>query len=560
MVLGKKVGIKQQLQVEPQSTKVKAAHLKNGPLTKAFREGKLAATDVIDSATGSTSSGSTRHNAARTLTRALENECNAPPLYVTQAPLWDEFENQAKLGDLAFMPVHETLYHVSLKHNEEACCSTSSAQKGFARDIENWKKRVQDHSDTAIAGIALWGDSAVSFVHDSLYLLTWMFLTGSLLQRFWIVCVSKRTLCQCGCYGRCTFEVIWSVLRWSFKALLEGRFPRTDHNNKPFTDPWRKRMAGRRLPFRAACIAKCGDWAWHKQILNLTGWRGQGPNMRICWLCGAGKRGILNAWDYSLEAPWRQSMIDMPRFWCQAAFEGIFVSGFWGIPGVVISYCRPDWMHTVDLGVLLYLLGNLFWEIFKELGGTFDAPGDAIAMLRNMLRTASHQLGKEPPIFRLTVLMFRKRANAKPRLCCKAAEARHVLPVMCHMLLNFFDYTTQHAALRYQCSKHLLDCFELLDNWVDGTSQRKLGEHGRKHLLLWKELRNEATDDNMWAEYPKHHLMLHIVEHARVNPKAEWNYGDENEIGKAAQLHTQCNVRYSNTTCMQKYRAMLVVE
>ena len=57
MVLGKKVGIKQQLQVEPQSTKVKAAHLKNGPLTKAFREGKLAATDVIDSATGSTSSG-----------------------------------------------------------------------------------------------------------------------------------------------------------------------------------------------------------------------------------------------------------------------------------------------------------------------------------------------------------------------------------------------------------------------------------------------------------------------------------------------------------------------
>ena len=61
-------------------------------------------------------------------------------------------------------------------------------------------------------------------------------------------------------------------------------------------------------------------------------------------------------------------MMDMARFWCTAAFEAMYVSGFWGIPGVTIAYCRPDWMHTVDLGVLLYLLGNVFWELFQELG------------------------------------------------------------------------------------------------------------------------------------------------------------------------------------------------
>ena len=125
------------------------------PLTKAFREGKLAATDVLDCATGSSSSGSARANAARTLTRALESDPTAPPLYITQAPLWDDFANTSKLGDPAFMPVHETMHHVSLKQGEHSCCSISEAQVGIQKDIEQWTQRVHAPSDTPIAGIAL---------------------------------------------------------------------------------------------------------------------------------------------------------------------------------------------------------------------------------------------------------------------------------------------------------------------------------------------------------------------------------------------------------------------
>ena len=25
-----------------------------------------------------------------------------------------------------------------------------------------------------------------------------------------------------------------------------------------------------------ACVAKCGYWAWHKHVLGLHGWRGEG--------------------------------------------------------------------------------------------------------------------------------------------------------------------------------------------------------------------------------------------------------------------------------------------
>ena len=128
-------------------------------------------------------------------------------------------------------------------------------------------------------------------------------------------------------------------------------------------------------------------------------------------------------------------------------------------------------------------------------------------------------------MFRLTVLMFRKKAKAKPRFCSKAAEARHLLPIMLQMLEHFFECTSPHVVLRFQCSMHLQNCFQLLDDWVEGESNRLLGEHGRKHLILWQELRKEAVDGPMWNEYPKHHLMLHIIENPRQNPKSEWNYG-----------------------------------
>ena len=35
---------------------------------------------------------------------------------------------------------------------------------------------------------------------------------------------------------------------------------------------WRCGLAGQSVRINAATLAKCGDWAWHKQILNMRGW------------------------------------------------------------------------------------------------------------------------------------------------------------------------------------------------------------------------------------------------------------------------------------------------
>ena len=49
-----------------------------------------------------------------------------------------------------------------------------------------------------------------------------------------------------------------------------------------------------------------------------------------------------------------------------------------------------------------------------------------------------------------------------------------------------------------------------------------------------------------WAFLPKHHFWLHLCEQCSCNPKLEWNYGDEGEIGQAAAF-----ARGSTATCFE---------
>ena len=54
-------------------------------------------------------------------------------------------------------------------------------------------------------------------------------------------------------------------------------------------------------------------------------------------------------------------------------------------------------MHTADLGVLVTLLGNLFWEMFTELGGALAAHTRALGKLLLMIWLASKHFGVDPP-------------------------------------------------------------------------------------------------------------------------------------------------------------------
>ena len=120
-----------------------------------------------------------------------------------------------------------------------------------------------------------------------------------------------------------------------------------------------------------ACIAKYGDWAWFKQTVGLRGWQGHGEERKICWLCQARLRGGCSAYEFSLSARWRSTMTTMSSFLEDMMKGTTHTSPRWSIPGFIAQYCVPDFMYTSCLGILQYLNGNVMWELFVELGGTY---------------------------------------------------------------------------------------------------------------------------------------------------------------------------------------------
>ena len=164
--------------------------------------------------------------------------------------------------------------------------------------------------------LSLWGDSATFNNRDSLHLLTFTVLSGWCRRRFWICGFNKRLLCQCGCYGRCTYDGIWLVIAWMFRALLAKRHPTRDHLDRPFPAGSHRARAARKgaLRFGAGCIAQCADWQWFKAVLGLRGWRGEGPQKHCCWICGAGFNDVHNCFDFSRTAAWRATRTTMQQF------------------------------------------------------------------------------------------------------------------------------------------------------------------------------------------------------------------------------------------------------
>jgi len=191
-------------------------------------------------------------------------------------------------------------------------------------------------------------------------------------------------------------------------------------------------------------------------------------------------------------------MVGMSSFWAEVFQDGVYVSRTFAIPGFSVSFCRADFMHTCCLGILQYLSGNVMWELFLELRGSQSNWIRACGLLENMMKVAAKSLGRQPPFHSLTVGMLRANTTSKPKMKLKAAEGRYFLPVLHTMLTKFFPCQTQHAKTRLWCAEALLSVYSELDSWVEGVSTIRLGQFGRKHLLLYAELSKSSRNELRW--------------------------------------------------------------
>lgn len=495
------------------------------------------------------------HNVSRGLIRVVNRAALLHPPLLVDVPLWDASANRQVTGRVAIAPPHETLDALVVPGDTDRWLSYSEEQLGFKARVDALKSRCRVHPpDAPLAAIGLWGDGAPVFHRKSVMLLTFTILSGTVRQRFWVAAVGKEKLCQCGCFGRHTFDKIFEVLAWSFEALLVGKWPSRDPQGNAFVSGFRAQKAKSDLAIRACCISKTGDWAWYKQVLCLQGWRKAAGHMgRQCWMCMAG--GAHDPYDFQLDATWRDTIVGMHEIYQTTFSPAGHVSGIWAIPGFVLDFIRPDWMHACDLGVLQHASGSAMWELFREVGGSFDtaSAAKACSKLHTMAKMCARTLHAE--IFGdLTVGMLRSSLNKKAKLRLKAAEGRHFLPVLIEMLSTCFDAATDHQRLRLDCLKLLQRCYGELRIWGPGSASR-LASHARRFCILYRQLSDASDDDGVWALVPKFHIFLHCAEGASVNPALEWNYSDESAIGDAARFSKHVNASFLHTALMAKYRS-----
>ena len=292
----------------------------------------------------------------------------------------------------------------------------------------------------------------------------------------------------------------------------------------------------------------------------MVGWSGEGILKRCCYKWAANMTNCPYN-DPTLNALWRPTILTHMVFLQSCFLSGLKISGLFDILGFQHEYISVDLMHTGDLGVLLYVYGNVFWELFILMGGVASKPGPVLADLINLIKRSSKAVCQDrPPINNLTIGML-KSPGKNPRLKVKAAESRYFLPVVRHLLEHIFPRNSPHEVLRYNLICKLDDFYKQMrvpESDFDALSTARLC---RESMILYHELGREAFESGdagytPWKWYPKCHLMGHIELQIISNgsPSKSWCYADESAIGDAVHCAESCHASTLHRTVIQKHR------
>ena len=179
--------------------------------------------------------------------------------------LWDNVAQRHVDSYLSILPIQDVLANLSAKQPDYF--EFREDQGPTKSELGAWSKRVgRAFDDTPAACIGIWGDLAPTTRLESILLMAWTMLNGPDREKHWFCTLGKRQLCRCGCFGRCTFDLIFKCLAWCFECLLTSTHPWLAPLQKPFKEGSRRwNNRGKKLGFGGACLGKFADWAWWKQ-------------------------------------------------------------------------------------------------------------------------------------------------------------------------------------------------------------------------------------------------------------------------------------------------------
>jgi hypothetical protein len=167
--------------------------------------------------------------------------------------------------------------------------------------------------------------------------------------------LQKSRLCQCGCGGYHTLQVIFEVVAWSFRCLLQGVAPSCRHDGLPWTP---KEQKGRMRPGtvipHAALQQIRGDWEWLVQCFRLRSFNSD----TFCWMCNTTlSEGDLCFRNYRPDAGHRATLLSHEEYLDSCHRDGVQPSNVFKCPGVVLDNLCVDSMHSGDLGAFQDAVG-----------------------------------------------------------------------------------------------------------------------------------------------------------------------------------------------------------
>ena len=105
--------------------------------------------------------------------------------------------------------------------------------------------------------------------------------------------------------------------------------------------------------------------------------------------------------------------------------EGIQPSTLFACPGTTVDMVMVDWLHTMDLGVLADVIGNVFWDALPLMGAP---PRDRqVKSLWNMIQLYFAEAKVPDRLDGLTEEMIKDKKSA-PRQRGRAAQVRYLSP------------------------------------------------------------------------------------------------------------------------------------
>ena len=243
-----------------------------------------------------------------------------------------------------------------------------------------------------------------------------------------------------------TMRTFWNIMKWSFEAAYEGRFPTHDHNGHPY-------IAGTTLGDLAGTpLAPLPDGTFlramlfgNKQDLDFLakdmGLRNHSAAIPCNW-CPCTK--------YPHNVPWYDFRSDAD--WVRLAFDKAsyaLARGGEGYPLMSLSWMNcwgvwPDKMHVKHLGCDKYLGGSVLWLLtFEILDGS---PDENVAFIWSEIKAfyTLHEYNRRKySTFKAMRLgMFTSVQNPYanfPELKGKAAMISHVMPALLSIFEEHYD-------------------------------------------------------------------------------------------------------------------------